>query len=241
MNLLYFDELPSTNAWLLERWRELDHLTAVSCGTQSAGRGRLGRTWLSDCAGNLYLSLLFKPVAPPFPCVNMTQYASVVLCRVLADCGVKARIKWPNDVLVDGRKIAGLLSSLAVAANAPAALVLGLGVNLNAPADFLDRVAQLGRPATSLHRHTGGPVDREAFLEQVLSAFMSGYADFARGGFPVVAEAYKALFDFVDHEVTVDNFGNRLTGTVKTITHQGELLLEDAHGVRHVITVGELT
>lgn len=240
MKLLYVDRLDSTNAWLASRWRDLAPLTAVFCGTQRAGRGRLDRRWLSDCPENLYLSILFKPATPPFPAVNLTQYASVALCRLLDAYGVAARIKWPNDVLVGGCKIAGTLSQMVVDNGEAAALVLGLGVNLNAPAEFLQRVQNMGKPATSLHLHLGEAVDRDVFAQRYLETFMADYDNFANRGFASIKKTYILFSDLLEKTVTIGIFENQLTGIVKQITDQGSLVVEESNGRRHTVTLGDM-
>ncbi len=239
--LLFMPDVTSTNTWLEARWRELPPFTTLYCNTQSAGKGRLDRPWLSDSTSNLYVSILFKPVDSPFPSVNMTQFASIALCQTMALWGISAQIKWPNDVLIDGTKVAGILSRLVVDEGMPKALILGIGVNIRAEQSFLERVQNLGKSATSLHLHANKPITREGFLASFLTLFMEQYPNFVQQGFATLRSSYLDLATHCNQRVTIDHSGSRLTGIIKTVTNEGALIVEDAMGIQHIITVGEIS
>ncbi len=241
VSLFFIPHVDSTNMYLERHWQVLPPLSVLYCDTQSAGKGRYDRPWLSDCANNIYVSLLFKPVDPPFPCVNMTQYLSVALCKTLQEWGITATIKWPNDVLINGKKVAGILSRLIVENSKPQALIVGMGVNIHAPTSFLKQVQKLGKDATSVHLHTQRAVDRDVFLESFLQHCMCDYAMFSTQGFASIRRQYLTLTDMCNKHATINRCGVCLTGTVKTVTFDGELVLEDDLGIQHIFTMGDMT
>ncbi len=170
-NILRFESLESTNAYATRHLGELGDRQIILAETQTAGFGRFGRTWVSHIPGNIYISLVLKPDLPldgNSPLANITQYMSLCICDVLDTYGVVGAIKWPNDVLVDGKKISGLLSQTSIRNGRLMGYVLGAGINLNMPADVL---AEIDQPATALNLITHLPVNREGFLSRLLERF----------------------------------------------------------------------
>jgi len=125
----HFRTIPSTNAWLLARARSAPEWTVAIADEQTAGRGRQGHAWISP-RGNLYLSVLLKPSRPLGDEALLPLAGGVAVAEALEGCGVPCELKWPNDVLVGGRKIAGILVEGTSSAGGLDALVLGVGVNL---------------------------------------------------------------------------------------------------------------
>ena len=111
MKKIYLSEVDSTNLYAKSNIENLADKSIVHAANQTAGRGRLQRTWVNLGEGNLFLTFVLKP-SNSFNEVysNLTQYLSVVLCKILEEYGLKPQIKWPNDVLINGKKIAGILS-----------------------------------------------------------------------------------------------------------------------------------
>ncbi|NLE36957.1 MAG: biotin--[acetyl-CoA-carboxylase] ligase, partial [Pirellulaceae bacterium] len=139
--LIILSEVDSTNSFVHERAAMLDDRSVIVANRQSSGRGRNGRAWYTDEAGGLALSILLKDGqllkthAANVP--GLTQLAAVLLCRACAGLGVAAIIKWPNDVLVGDRKLAGILAEAKAGSDGIEALIIGIGVNLNTkPADL---------------------------------------------------------------------------------------------------------
>ena len=147
--LHHFETLPSTNAHAFKLAQEgAEHGEVVVTEQQTAGRGRRGRVWVSPPGLNLYFSAVLRPELPPQRAAELTLVAAVAVAETLREAGADARIKWPNDVQVQGRKLAGILTELSAEPERVHFVVLGVGVNLNAgPDDFPDDVAAT---ATSL-------------------------------------------------------------------------------------------
>jgi BirA family biotin operon repressor/biotin-[acetyl-CoA-carboxylase] ligase len=233
------EEIGSTQ----ERARELaregaPHGTLVVSKVQTGGRGRLGRRWGSP-AGGLWMSLVLRPGISAEVAARITQAAAVGVAKALRELGVEARIKWPNDLLVDGRKICGILAESSVG-NVPVPakkvgtgegrrvdfVVLGVGLNANLePQD-------LGVPnseATTLRSELGHDVDLTALLRSLLS-----HLDFELGrieDFGSILDDWRALDCTLGERVRVQRFGETLEGVALDLGPKGALLLETRDGI----------
>ena len=166
MELLYLEEVDSTNAYVKSHASELKDFTVVYTSHQTAGRGRLSRKWIDTGSDNIYMTIFLKPFDEFKPIYsNITQYLSVVLAQTLEDYGVESKIKWPNDVLVNGKKIAGILSETSMQGSRFLGLALGVGINLNTSQENLDKI---DKPATSLAVCLNQKIDRDKFLHALL-------------------------------------------------------------------------
>jgi BirA family biotin operon repressor/biotin-[acetyl-CoA-carboxylase] ligase len=159
-----FDELPSTNTWAMEHVSALGHGDVVWAVSQTDGRGRMGRNWISSPGRCLTVSLVIDDPALARLGVNLGQIAACAVVDLLGLCGIKGSLKWPNDVLVDGGKIAGLLVERDAVSGF---FVLGVGLNINLTSGELS-AARLHRPATSMQVIAGREFDGEALLTPLL-------------------------------------------------------------------------
>jgi BirA family transcriptional regulator, biotin operon repressor / biotin---[acetyl-CoA-carboxylase] ligase len=223
-------ELPSTN----DRARELaedgaDHGEVVIAESQTAGRGRRGRTWSSPAGRNLYMSVILRPQLPPQRAPELTLVASLAACDACRQAGVDAGIKWPNDVLVGDRKVAGILTEMSAEADAVHWVVLGIGVNLNSSAaDFPD---DLRDSATSLAIERGQPVPRALFAAALLSTLEQWLDVHAADGFGPIREAWRTRSCTLGREVRVDADGAEVAGVAEDIDESGALLVRTASGL----------
>lgn len=216
--MLCFQSVDSTNAYAKRNCSLLEDQTVIVAHTQTAGRGRLSRSWLSE-PGGLYFSVLLKPQQTDF-LVNLTQLMALSVAQVLRKLGAPAVLKWPNDVLVNGQKICGILSEAVAGPNAVEALILGTGVNV-AQTDL----AGAGQPATSL-KLLGIDIKPEPLLAQILDAFFAQYPQVLQNGFEVIRPAFLDLFPYIGQEVTVRQSTREVRGRVQTISAQGTLQLQ---------------
>jgi BirA family biotin operon repressor/biotin-[acetyl-CoA-carboxylase] ligase len=190
---------------------------------QSAGRGRRGRSWLSP-AGGLYLSLVLRPALPPAAIPRLTLLAAVAVARAV---GPAAAIKWPNDVLLDGRKVCGILSEIH---GDPAAVILGIGVNV-APAPALTAVPTAGSlPAP----------DRVALLRAILAQLDACYDGLLAGAWPALLDEWRARSCTLGQDVTVSGAFGQVQGRAVNVDADGALLLATADGPRRFLA-GEVT
>lgn len=206
--------------------------TVVVADQQTAGRGRRGRVWQAPPRTSLLASILVRSRLPQALLATLSPTTAVATAEALRRVApLSARLKWPNDVLVDGRKIAGILLESRAVASAEPVLVIGVGVNLG-QREFRPELA--GR-ATSVALETGHPVDRDTMLAALLEEFDAWRARLEGEGFAPVRERWKSLSDTIGRQVTVDG----VSGTATDLDADGALLIDAGGGVRRVIA-GEI-
>ena len=198
--------------------------TAVAARTQTGGRGRLGRDWHSPDAGNVYLSLLHRPERPPTELSGLTLDLALAVARVLDDHGLDAALKWPNDLLLGGRKLAGILTELHTDPAGAPFLVIGLGLNVNAPADAFP--PPLDAIATSVHASTGRTLPLAALEGALADALHDACLAFHHRGRPALT-AYIARCASIGRRVRVTPGGAE--GTAVGVAEDGALLVRFDH------------
>lgn len=237
--IVHRDEIDSTNLLASELARKgAPEGTAVVAEAQTAGRGRLGRSWVSPAGRNLYLSLVLRPALPPAAVPQITLMAAVSVARAIEEAGGSpAGIKWPNDLQLDGRKVAGILTELDAESERVHFVVLGIGVNLNmARGDF---PRELRETATSLRLATGEVVDRRRFTGRLLTHLSRDYEIFLGGGFAALRGEYQRHHVLAGRRVNVGG-AVALSGVVRGVAPDGALLLETSRGTERVLA-GEVT
>ncbi len=239
MKVIKLEEAESTNGYAKVYINTIPDKTVVHALRQTAGRGRLNRAWVDLGDGNLFVSVVLKP-SNTFSDIysNLTQYLSVVLCKVLETYSIKPEIKWPNDVLVNGKKIAGILSETVMHSQILDGIVLGVGVNLNAEIKNLSLVQD--KQITSLNLETGKDVDVEVFLEELLCEFFKNYDEFLLSGFNMIKDDYLKRNCFLDKEVNIQVFNSVKTGVAKSVTDRGELVLNTKDNNETLLTIGDI-
>ena len=238
MNFLYLDEVDSTNLYGKRNLDSLPDKTIIVAKHQTAGRGRLNRSWLDLGDENIFASIILKP------CINfddrfanLTQYLSVILCKTFETYGLIPQIKWPNDVLINGKKISGILSETVMQGNNFKGLVLGFGINVSA--DFEDVKKVTDKEVTSLFLEIGKKIDCNDFLNNLLNAFFQDYNTFLERGFEFIKHDYLAHAMFIDKEVAVQIFDETKSGIVKSVDDNGALVLEKDNE-QFVLTIGDI-
>ena len=241
-DIRYFEEIDSTNRVALDLAREgAAHGVTVVAEAQTAGRGRLGRSFFSPPYANLYTSVVLRPSIATSEAPAWTLAAAVAVAdTVAASAGGDVAIKWPNDVLLGGLKTSGILMELGAEATRVSHLVLGIGVNLNTErAQLPDEFRHL---ATSLASHCGERVDRVAFARRLFENLESTLDVCAATGFAGILPRFQARFRMPGHRVRVREFdGTEITGVVRGVDADGALLLArpDSDEVR--VVAGDVT
>ncbi len=238
MQVLSLETVDSTNLYAKNNIGELSNCTVIHALRQTSGRGRFTRKWVDLGDGNLFLSFVLKPetkFSSSFP--NITQYLSVVLCKVLETFGVEPQIKWPNDVLVNGKKIAGILCEAVNEGGCFKGLVLGIGVNLNAFDCDLNLVSD--KVITALNLEISNSVDVYAFRNKLMSEFSQNYEKFLEMGFEFIKEDYISKLVVLNKDISVQVLNDVKTGFVKGVTNTGELVLENQEK-EFVLTIGDI-
>lgn len=211
----------------------------VLAETQTAGRGRMGRRWESPAGVNVYCSVLLKPQIPPRQAPQLTFLSAVATAESLRELyGIDARVKWPNDILVGGRKIAGLLNELSAETEQIHALVLGIGINVNmVSSQFPD---ELRYPATSVRIETNELSPRLALVRLLLRKIDLLYAEFLKEGFAPLRRRWETLFDLLDRQVEVDLGRRCISGVVGGLEPDGALKLFMPDGSVERVLAGDV-
>lgn len=239
MRVIEFDYIDSTNVYAKSNLDTLEDKSLILAHRQSAGKGRLNRTWVDLGEGNLFLSFVLKPSGSYSFCYpNLSQYLSVCLCNVLETYGLKPQIKWPNDVLIDGKKIAGILAESVMQGTSLKGIILGIGVNLNATKE--DTASIPDKLVTSLNLEINHPVNMDTFFESLTDEFFKGYDEFLNSGFPKIKEDYLRRNCFLGKELEIQVLGRKERGIAKYINDNGELVLINDVNKEVVITAGDI-
>lgn len=231
----HLDDTDSTNRIAFERGREgLPSGHAVVAEAQSAGRGRLGRSFFSPPSQNLYTSILLRPTGSIADAPTLILGAAIAVAESVAawmNDADRVEIKWPNDVLIDRRKTSGILMESAAEGTRLAFAVLGIGVNLNVDREtFPD---EFRAHATSLASELRAPVDRVAFTRHLFERLEIQLERHAEGGFDAIRPAFEAYFRMAGEPVGVDEIGGgRVDGVARGIAGDGALELEVTRGPR---------
>ncbi|MBI5829646.1 MAG: biotin--[acetyl-CoA-carboxylase] ligase [Chloroflexi bacterium] len=209
----------------------------VVAEAQTAGRGRAGRVWVTPPGGAVAMSLILRPRVAPAHLTQMAMLGGLAVAEgIRAMCGVAAELKWPNDVLVAGRKVAGVLAEASFAGEQLDWVVLGMGVNVNAgppPAVALDA----SRAATCLAAEVGYLLERESVMSAILSAFDARYAQL---GTPALAAAWVGLLAMRGKRVEARGPAETVTGRLEGVTAEGAAVLRLASGESRVILAGDV-
>ncbi|HYR96890.1 MAG TPA: biotin--[acetyl-CoA-carboxylase] ligase [Candidatus Binatus sp.] len=214
--------------------------TAVIAERQTAGRGRLGRQWHSPPGLNLYCSIVLRPPLPPstVPQIALVTGAAVA-AAVAEETGHRPAIKWPNDVLLDGRKVAGILTEMEAEVERVQHVIVGIGVNLNAPLASFPR--ELRGRVSSLLIVTGTRVDRARFTGRLLAALEARYGRYLSAGFSSVRSEWESYSCLTGTEVRVASPEGELAGRVLGLDDDGALRLDRPGGGIVRIVAGEVT
>jgi BirA family transcriptional regulator, biotin operon repressor / biotin---[acetyl-CoA-carboxylase] ligase len=230
-------ETGSTNADLLAAARDgAPHGTVRVTDLQTAGRGRLGRVWSAPSGSGLLCSVLLRPLrrAVPHGATWAVSLAARRACSAVA--GVEPQLKWPNDLLVGERKLAGVLAESVADAGAISAVVVGIGVNVGWTAPPPPEIAER---AVTLSEAAGRPVDRDELLRAMLGALAPLVDEWHRDP-GALAARYRDALTTLGQSVRVELSDGELHGVATAVTDEGALVLQDGAGDRHVVHVGDV-
>lgn len=214
--------------------------TVVVAESQTGGRGRRGRSWFSPAGQNIYASIILRPPMAPAQTPQITLMAAVAVARALQEAtGLNAKIKWPNDILIADKKIAGILTEITTEMDAVDYVVVGLGVNVNTTA--ADMPPDIRSIATSVRIESGSRSSRTDLLCSLLQYFEWSYDTLQRNGFKPIMAQWREMSDIIGQPVYVDVLDVRHSGIVEAVDDDGVLILKDDNGQRHRIFSGDVT
>ncbi len=236
--LHWCESSPSTNSWAMNEAE--DGAPAFSwyvADRQSAGRGRLGRAWVSPPGRNLYASCVLRPSLPPARASQLSLAVAVAVHRAVSALGVDARIKWPNDIHVNGRKLAGILCELRADPDRIDALVAGIGINVGMRADEFP--PDLATPPTSLQMEGFDP-DRTRLFVELAAALEAVVGLLETSGFAALRDEWNRACALHGKQVEVLFGEESRAGTVAGLDEDGYLILEHAGGCERIVA-GDVT
>lgn len=236
-----FEQTTSTNDVIEKLARDgVKEGVVVFAESQTRGRGRLGRKWLSPAYKGLWFSILLRPDLRPQETTQLTVASATALCRAIAsETGLNPEIKWPNDILVGGKKVAGVLTELSAELDRVKHVILGIGVDVNqGAAEF---PAELRKQATSLRIEAGRTFSRADLATAILRELDNDYERICAGQFAEVADEWEARCQTIGRDVTIQIGNRRVQGRAESLGESGELLLRTEHGHLERISGGDVT
>ncbi len=236
----HFQTLDSTNSKAYQvALNGAEEGEVVISESQEKGRGRLGRQWFSPPFLNLYLSVILRPKISPHQASLITLMAAVATADAIQKfSGLLPLIKWPNDILLRDRKVAGLLNEIHSEMDRIHFVILGIGVNLNMDEKMFSK--EIRAVATSLKIEMGQKVSRKAFLQFFLQELEKWYSIFLEEGGAVILKAWRDRAHIKGRQVKVTSFGETVAGIAIDVDSNGALILETENGKRKRVVAGDI-
>lgn len=234
----HFSSIDSTNTWAKQHAHELptNKITLVTADTQTAGRGRFNRHWESPPGQNIYATFCFFVEKHSPNIGNIPQILAISTANTLKKLNVDPKLKWPNDVLLSEKKVAGILAETTVVEKL--CVVIGIGLNINMPGELLQ---QIDRPATSLLVEIGTSFDTELILKALQEEFRKDLELFFSKGFTFFLEEYRDYIASAPHKIIRFHDNKTLwEGTFHSITQAGALCMKLSTGEIKTFIAGEI-
>ncbi|MDP2153135.1 MAG: bifunctional biotin--[acetyl-CoA-carboxylase] ligase/biotin operon repressor BirA [Methylotenera sp.] len=239
LNVEVFDTLPSTNSYLMQNMGAKTHGTCVVTNLQTSGRGRRGREWQASLGASLTFSLLWRFQCGAAALSGLSLAVGVALIRSLHELGAtEAKLKWPNDILINQKKLAGILIELQGDMEGPSTAVIGIGINLQLPESVLQKIDQ---PATDLHQTLAHTINPNALMATLLKHLVDVLLTFEKTGFDELRDEWTAHHAYHQQPVRMlmPN-GSEVAGVVQAISENGSLMVETTNGVQKFMS-GEIS
>jgi len=234
-DIKYFKETESTNIIAREIASSVGEGTIVIAESQTAGRGRMGRKWISP-EGGIWLSIILKPRMEPVYAPRITLMAGVSVAKTMQGFGLPAKIKWPNDILINGKKVCGILTEIGAEVDIIDYLVVGIGIDANVdtgtfPEEFRDN-------STSLEKEMGHKINRVEFVQKLLEEFDALYTEFQKDEFPHILEEWRNMSATIGQWVKITAQARTIYGEAIGVDNEGALIVETAEGHLEKIVAG---
>ena len=235
-----FEQTTSTNDVIEKLARDgVKEGVVVFAESQTRGRGRLGRKWISPAHKGLWFSILLRPDLRPQETTQLTVASAIALRRAIQfETGLKPEIKWPNDILISGKKVAGILTELSAEVDRVKHVILGIGVDVNL--DVKEFPPELRKAATSLKIESGKTIERAELATAILREFDRDYARVCGGKFTALADEWEESCTTIGKNVAVQIGGRKIRGRAESLDDGGALLLRTEHGHLEQITGGDV-
>jgi BirA family biotin operon repressor/biotin-[acetyl-CoA-carboxylase] ligase len=236
-----FEQTTSTNDVIEKLARDgVKEGAVVFAESQTKGRGRLGRKWISPGRKGLWFSVLLRPDLRPQETTQLMVASATALRRAIqSETGLRPEIKWPNDIVIGGKKVAGILTELSAELDRVRHVILGIGVDVNLVAGEFP--PELRKLATSLKIESGRAISRAGLATAILRELDFDYARICGGGFAEVADEWQEHCKTIGRQVTIQIGERRIRGRAESLDDDGALLLRTDHGRLERITGGDVT
>lgn len=238
--IIYYEQLDSTNTEASKlATKGAEHGTVVVANSQTAGKGRRGRLWESPAEDNIYMSILLKPDFETEKAPMVTLVMAYSVAKVLRANGfLDIQIKWPNDLVLSGKKVCGILTEMHLQGTVINHVVVGVGVNVNTQ----DFSTELVNKATSLYLECGKRLEKERLIVDIVDTFMKEYDRFAKvGNLEFLQKEYNAMLINREKEVRVLEPENEYTAYALGINQMGELEIRLPDGAERTVFAGEVS
>ncbi|MDR0879560.1 MAG: biotin--[acetyl-CoA-carboxylase] ligase [Clostridioides sp.] len=234
--VIYLNSVDSTNEVAkIEAGNSLAG-TIVLADEQTGGKGRNGRRWISKSGEGIWMSLILKPSIQPKDASLMTIVAGAAVCKSLNDMGVDAEVKWPNDLVLNGKKIAGILSELCLQGDEIGYLVVGIGINVST----LKFDEEIERKASSLLKE-GFEIERETLIFSVLNEFEELYKEYVdKGEKTKILDININRSALIGKRIYLNGNESRLVDCIG-LSEEGSLIVQDEYGNRIEVNSGEVS
>lgn len=239
--LLFFNEVDSTNDVAMQSGAKglAEGLVVLSEG-QSHGKGRMGRTWVSPKNVNIYISILLRPDISPQYAPVMTMMSAISTARAITEVtGLETTIKWPNDILIDKKKVSGILTEMNAEQERINYIVAGIGINVNMKKQ--DFPEDLRMPATSLAECLGKRVDRMNLLFALIKILEQDYDELKNGGIKSIFRRWRKGCDILNRRIKVSLPGEEITGVAEDLTPEGGLIMRLDGREKRIIYAGDVS
>lgn len=240
-NIMYFSTIDSTN----NKSKELaldgsPNGTVVISEEQTLGRGRLGRNWVSPKYKGIWMSIILKPDTDPMNVPKVTQVGAAAVIKTLNELGIKATIKWPNDIVMNNKKICGILTEMSGELNKVNYVIMGIGINVNI--DIEDFPEELKDIATSISHEEGRYLKRKDLVSSLLNNFEILYDEFEKEeSINLSVNICRENSALIGKEVKIINRGKESIGKAVDLNDEGQLLVQYSDGKIDKIISGEVS
>ena len=235
-NFEYFETIDSTNTYAGKCAENSPEGTVIAAGEQTAGRGRTGRKWISKSSEGIYFSLILKPEIPVMRASFLTQVAGGALVEAFEEIDIPVKIKWPNDIILNGRKICGILTEMKAEIDRISYVVVGIGINLIA--EEFDE--ELEKKATSLAKE-GYRVDTAEILRKFFEIFERRYIQFINGDSEEILKTLREKSAVIGREIYVVTSKSRTKVYAEDIDDRGNLIVREDDGTLKTVYTGEIS
>jgi len=235
-SIIYFDQIDSTNLYAKKMGDTLDDGTVITCEEQKTGRGRLGKTWESQ-KGSICMSILIKPEIKLHHVSKITQVCAAAVSMALDELSINTQIKWPNDIIMNNKKICGILTEMKAEMNALTFIVIGIGLNVNNDS-FPDEIQNT---ATSIFLETGSGFQKNIIAAKILNNFEILYDEFIKDNYKTSLDICRKKSYVLGKQINL--IENNIVKRAKAIDlgNEGELIVQYEDGRIDNIISGEIS